>query len=150
MKEKLLELYFNLYPLCAAVFSMFIAQILKMLINYFKRGEVNIQRILGAGGMPSSHSAMVMGLTTAVGLKEGWTSTLFCISLVFALIVMYDAAGIRRAVGKQAIVLNQIITRFLRKGEFRYGKLTELLGHTPLEVIMGSLLGAAIAFTLYY
>ncbi|MFA5878877.1 MAG: divergent PAP2 family protein [Candidatus Margulisiibacteriota bacterium] len=150
MKEKLLESYFNLYPLFAAVFSMFLAQILKIFFNYFKKGDVDIKRILGAGGMPSSHSAMVMGLTTAVGLKEGWTSTMFCISVVFALIVLYDAAGIRRAVGKQAIILNQILTRFLRKGEFRYEKLTELLGHTPLEVIMGSLLGIAVAYTLYY
>jgi len=150
MKENFIELFYALYPLCAGLLSMFLAQILKIFFKYLKDGTINFRRVLGSGGMPSSHSAMVMGLTTAVGLKEGWTSTLFCISFIFAIIVLYDAAGIRRAVGKQASILNRMMVDYIEKGEFRYQHLTELIGHSPFEVIMGSLLGIAVACTLYY
>ena len=117
--------------------------------KYLKEERLNFKILVSSGGMPSSHSAMVTSLTTAIGLQEGWTSSLFCVSCVFTLVVLYDAAGVRRAAGKQARILNQIVDD-LFKGEYRPGKLTELLGHTPLEVIVGFFLGIGIAFSLYY
>ena len=94
--------------------------------------------------MPSSHSAFVTSLATGVGLTEGFDSTLFALAAVFALIVMYDAAGVRRAAGKQARVLNAIIEDLNRR-ELHPERLRELLGHTPVEVLAGALLGILIA-----
>ncbi len=91
--------------------------------------------------MPSSHSASVAALSTAVGLQEGFTSALFGVTLYFSLIVMYDAAGLRRAAGRQAMVLNRLIERHFEHPEGDAQKLMELLGHTPLEVLVGASLG---------
>jgi len=115
---------------------------------------LDFSRMVGAGGMPSSHSAFVTALTTAVGQKSGWNSPELAISLVFALIIMYDAAGVRRAAGKQARILNQIMED-LQQGEKLYSegeKLKELLGHTPVEVFAGAILGIGVALILinYY
>ena len=146
----LLQRLSELYPLVSALVSMGIAQVLKIFHFYFKEGSFNAQRMLSSGGMPSSHSAMVAAMTTAIGLQEGWYSGSFCICVVFSLVVVYDAAGVRRAAGKQAAVLNQIVEDVFEKGEFQSHKLTEFLGHTPLEVVVGVLLGIGIAFSLYY
>lgn len=94
--------------------------------------------------MPSSHSAFVTSLATGVGLVEGFDSTLFALAAVFALIVMYDAAGVRRAAGKQARVLNAIIEDLNRR-ELHPERLRELLGHTPVEVVAGARLGVLVA-----
>ncbi len=147
--DKMIIASHELYPLFAGIISMFIAQFLKVIINILVEKKINIRRFFSAGGMPSSHSALVCGLTTAIGLKTGFTSSFFCISFVFTMVVLYDAAGIRRAVGKQAVVLNQIIDDFIERGEIKPVKLTELLGHTPLEVIMGSILGVIIALIMF-
>ena len=96
------------------------------------------------GGMPSSHAASVSALTTMVGLEEGFRSTLFGVTLFFSLIVMYDAAGLRRAAGRHAMVLNRLIDEHLDPGEGGQ-RLMELLGHTPLEVLVGALLGVGSA-----
>lgn len=144
------ELFFDLYPLVAAVVSMLLAQLLKIVYAYLQGGRIALKQVMVSGGMPSAHAALVAGLTTAVGLKEGWTSTLFCISAVFAMIVLYDASGVRRAVGQQTHVINQFIDEFFEKGEFKYDKLSAFLGHTPFEVLVGALLGVGVAFTLYY
>ena len=106
-----------------------IVQLFKFLFDLIEHKRINVQRIWGSGGMPSAHSALVCSLATIVGMREGVGSTLFAMSLVFACVVMYDAAGVRRAAGKQARVLNQII-----EGDKDINipeKLTELLGHTP-------------------
>lgn len=139
----------TLYPLVAALASLFAAQILKGLYFLLIERTIHPRHLFTAGGMPSSHSAMVMGLTTAAGLQEGWNSTIFCVCVVFSFVVLYDAAGVRYAVGKQAALLNQIIHDMIEKGEIEGEKLTELLGHTPLEVIVGTLLGIGVAFVLY-
>ena len=142
--------YIELYPLIAAFLSMLIAQTIKVLSNYLKSGSLN-PRIFGTtGGMPSSHSAMVVALTTSVGLKEGWDSTYFSMCIVFSTIVLYDAAGVRRAVGVQAKILNKMLSEAMGNGTFRAERIKELLGHTPLEVVAGAFLGAGIAFTLFY
>ena len=103
------------------------------------------------GGMPSSHSAGVMGLSTAVGLIKGFDSIEFAIALGYAFIVMYDAAGVRRAAGKQAACLNKIIMDLYNQDlQEAGGKLKELLGHTPMQVLVGALYGVAYAFLMHY
>ncbi len=150
MRLATLQFLLEVYPLVAGLVSVLLAQILKIVYYYIKEGSLNPKSLISTGGMPSSHAAMVTGLSMAVGLQEGWTSTLFCVCVIFSLVVLYDAAGIRRAAGKQATVLNQVIEDVLQKGEFKPEKLSEFLGHTPLEVVVGSLLGIGIAFSLYY
>ena len=103
--------------------------------------KFNFKRIMGAGGMPSSHSAVVTSIATLIGKSEGVDSPIFALSVVFAMVVMYDAAGVRRAAGKQASVLNKIVqTPGLSNIEV-HEKLLEALGHTPLQVFVGALIG---------
>ncbi|TCO79199.1 divergent PAP2 family protein [Marinisporobacter balticus] len=123
----------------------FIAQVLKVIITLITEKRINIYRFVGSGGMPSSHSALVMGLSTAIGLKEGWESPQYAIALSFALIIMYDASGVRRAVGKQAMILNQMIADRQKHKPIGEKRLKELIGHTPVEVIAGAILGIFIA-----
>ena len=121
------------------VIIWFLVQSFKVVYELVKYKKVNIRRIWGSGGMPSSHSALVCSLSTVVALREGVATSDFAISLVLAAVVMYDAAGIRRAAGKQAKVLNQIIES---EGDINVQeKLIELLGHTPIEVFVGALVG---------
>ena len=103
--------------------------------------KFNFKRILGAGGMPSSHSAVVTSLATLIGKSEGFNSPMFALSLIFACIVMYDAAGVRRAAGKQAQLLNKIINTPGLSGIQVQEKLVEVLGHTPTQVFAGALIG---------
>ena len=125
----------------------FIVQTFKVFHEIVKYKKLNIRRLWGSGGMPSSHSALVCSLTTVVGLIDGLSSTTFAISLILASVVMYDAAGVRRAAGKQAKVLNQIIES---KGDINVQeKLIELLGHTPKEVIVGAIVGIIGSILLY-
>jgi acid phosphatase family membrane protein YuiD len=112
---------------------------------FFTTGRWNVRRFVETGGMPSSHSASVAALSTAVGLQEGFGSALFGITLYFSLIVMYDAAGLRRAAGRQAAVLNRLIERHFEHPEGDTQRLMELLGHTPFEVLVGGLLGVLSA-----
>jgi acid phosphatase family membrane protein YuiD len=149
-KSSVIPLLISLYPLVSALVSMLLAQFLKCLFCYLHDGYIDLKKWFSSGGMPSSHSAMVCSLSTAIGLKEGFTSSFFCICVVFSLIVLYDAAGVRQVVGKQAIILNHILEDVFEKGEFKPQKIKELLGHTPLEVLMGSLLGIGTAYTLFY
>jgi acid phosphatase family membrane protein YuiD len=130
-----------------ALTSWFIAQALKVVLTLLTQKKFDLYRFVGSGGMPSSHSSIVMGLSTSVGLKTGWDSVSYAISLVFALIVMYDAAGVRRAVGKQAIILNRMLEDMHnhRDKHIQEKRLKELVGHTPVEVFAGAILGIVIA-----
>lgn len=130
----------------SAITAWFLAQILKTLTSYWKHGEFNLERLVGAGGMPSSHTALVVGLASAVGLHEGVQSSLFGMAVVLASIVMYDAAGVRRAAGKQAKVINKLVRQLRVEHTLHDIRLKELLGHTPLEVLAGALLGFAVAY----
>ena len=134
--------------LWAAVISWAIAQILKIFTSLRTERRIDWSKIMGPGGMPSSHSAFVTSLAMGVGLSEGWDSAMFAVSFVFAAVVMYDAAGVRRAAGRQARVLNQLMTIMLKQGHVPATKLRELLGHTPFEVVMGALLGIAVAWLM--
>jgi len=119
-------------------------QLFKLIYDLIKTKKFNFKRILGAGGMPSSHSAVVTSLATMIGKTEGVDSSLFAISLIFAMVVMYDAAGVRRAAGKQAKVLNKIIeTPGLTNIQVQE-KLLEALGHTPFQVFVGAAIGIII------
>ncbi|MCR1898002.1 divergent PAP2 family protein [Irregularibacter muris] len=132
-----------------AILSWFIAQALKVIITLIQEKKFDFTRFMGSGGMPSSHSSFSMGLTTTIGKMYGWDSPIFAISLSFALIVMYDAAGVRRAAGKQAKILNKMIYDIHASKKLTEERLKELLGHTPKEVFMGALLGIIIANLIY-
>jgi len=124
----------------------FLIQGYKGVRAYFATGRLNLRRFVATGGMPSSHAASVAALSTCVGLNEGFRSTMFGAVLFFSLIVMYDAAGLRRAAGRHAAVLNRLIEEHFRDQSDAH-RLIELLGHTPLEVLVGALLGVATALT---
>ena len=116
-------------------------QTFKVIWDLVETKKFNFKRIMGAGGMPSSHSAVVTSIATLIGKSEGVDSPIFALSIVFAMVVMYDAAGVRRAAGKQARVLNKIVqTPGLSNIEV-HEKLLEALGHTPLQVFVGALIG---------
>ena len=117
--------------------------------SFFRTRRWNMRRFVETGGMPSSHSASVAALSTAVGLWHGFGTALFAVTLYFSLIVMYDAAGLRRAAGRQAEVLNTLIERHFQRPERETQKLIELLGHTPFEVLIGAILGVGSAFLWY-
>lgn len=99
--------------------------------------------------MPSSHAASVTALSTAVGIEQGFNSTLFGATLYFSMIVMYDAAGLRRAAGRHAAILNRLVNEHFKHAEAETHRLMELLGHTPLEVLVGALIGIASALVWY-
>lgn len=125
-----------------------VAQSLKVVVLLIREGRLDLTRLIDSGGMPSSHSAFVTALATAVGMEQGWDSTLAAVTLVMALVVMYDAAGVRRAAGKQAKVLNHLIKDFFQHHAVSEEHLKELIGHTPIQVFAGALLGILIGWVL--
>lgn len=121
--------------------TWFSVQTFKVLWELATTKKFNFKRIIGAGGMPSSHTAIVVSITTMVGRSQGINSVIFAVSLIFSLVVMYDACGVRRQAGKQARILNDIVnTPGLTTVQVRE-KLVEALGHTPLQVIVGAIVG---------
>jgi acid phosphatase family membrane protein YuiD len=125
--------------------SWALAQILKVATSFVREHRVNFRWLYSAGGMPSSHSALVSGITVAIALSEGVDSPLFALAVGVAAVVMYDAAGVRRAAGRQATVLNQIVDELFQGHPISEERLRELLGHTPLQVAAGGLLGSIVA-----
>ena len=124
-----------------------IAQLFKLVTKLFKTGKLDLRIMAKTGGMPSSHSSCTMGMAVSVGLIEGFNSVSFAIALCLAMIVMYDAAGVRRTVGLQAKVLNQMVTElFSDHPHLSSERIKEFLGHTPIEVLVGAALGSAIAW----
>ncbi|PAX53321.1 divergent PAP2 family protein [Brunnivagina elsteri] len=133
--------------LLVALIACLIAQVLKLAIEIIKNRKLNVQVLVTTGGMPSAHSALVTALAAGVGQTLGWQTPDFAVAMVFAIIVMYDAAGVRQAAGKQARILNQMIDElFQEHHEFKEDRLKELLGHTPFQVIAGSVLGITISW----
>ena len=132
--------------LLISIFSCFLAQFIKIFTGKEKR--IDFKRIIISGGMPSSHSSFVTSLAMLVGFDKGFASTEFAITAVFAIIVMYDASGVRRAVGKQAEILNQIVDDFFHGKFDQHKKLKELVGHTPKEFLFGALLGIIIGIVM--
>ncbi len=128
-------------PLWAAIIAWAAAQGIKIILALIVDKKFDASRIVGTGGMPSSHSSFTMALSFSIGKYYGFDSPLFAIALIFSFVTMYDAQGIRRAAGKQAEILNMLI---LEHKIPNVGELKELLGHTPLEVAAGALLGIVI------
>ena len=127
-------------PLCV----WFSIQLFKFITDFIVNKKINLKRLMGAGGMPSSHSAVVCSLATCIGKIYGFDSGIFAISIIMAFVVMYDAAGVRRAAGKQARILNKIIeTPGLSTIQVQE-KLVEVLGHTPVQVFVGAIIGFVV------
>lgn len=135
---------FNNECIWIPIIVWFIIQSYKVISELIINKKLDIRRFVGAGGMPSSHSALVTSLATTIGFREGFESAIFALSVLFACVVMYDSAGVRRAAGKQAKVLNQIIESQGKNINIQE-KLIELLGHTPLQVFIGAIVGIALA-----
>ncbi|MGB4286916.1 MAG: divergent PAP2 family protein, partial [Bacillota bacterium] len=127
--------------LVAPLVAWTIAQVLKFVIDGISKGRADFRRLVNPGGMPSSHSTLVSCMSVMIGRIYGWDSPLFAMAAVLSLIVLYDAAGIRRAAGKQAQVINRIVEDIYKKRKVPEQRLKELLGHTPLEVFAGVALG---------
>ena len=119
-------------------------QLFKLIYDLITTKKFNFKRIMGAGGMPSSHSAVVVGLATLIGKYEGVNSAIFGLAFIVAFVVMYDACGVRRAAGKQAALLNKLVETPGLTGVQVSEKLVEVLGHTPVQVIVGALIGVAV------
>jgi acid phosphatase family membrane protein YuiD len=134
--------------LLAPLVAWAVAQVAKVVIASVRARRLNLRVLADPGGMPSSHSAICMGLTATVGKHLGWATAEFAIALIFSLVVMYDAAGVRRAAGRQAAVLNRLVEDLVHMRGVQETELRELLGHTPLEVLVGAVLGIAIGLLL--
>ena len=119
-------------------------QLFKLIYDLVTTKKFNFKRIMGAGGMPSSHSAVVTCLATLIGKSEGVDSIMFAMATIFAMVVMYDAAGVRRAAGKQAHLLNKIVETPGLTGVEVQERLVEVLGHTPIQVFVGALIGVVV------
>lgn len=154
-----MDLFLN-FPLWAALAAIIFAQVVKIPIHYIISREFKPGLAFSTGGMPSSHSAAVTALSTGVAIVDGVTSTTFAVACVFSIIIMFDASGVRRQAGEQAVLLNQLTKDFShfvegakdwnKKAEFEKRKeLKELLGHQPIEVFFGGLSGIGLAFLLY-
>ena len=131
--------------LMPAIVGWLLAQMSKLVIDVVRERRLNPRSLVSAGGMPSSHSTLVVALATRVGMETGLSSTLFALASIFAVVVMYDAAGVRRAVSVQARILNRMLTEMIEAQQFNEQRLRELIGHTPFEVFVGGLLGAVVA-----
>ncbi len=129
----------------SAFLGWFVAQAVKIIINSVREKRFDFKWVVGTGGMPSAHSAGVMALATAVGIQEGFDSTIFIVILIVALVIAFDAQGVRRATGRQAEILNKILDDIYWRRKIQEDRLKELIGHTPFEVIVGSIVGIVIA-----
>jgi len=142
----LLKQLLNNYPLVSASLAWFLTQGFKLVVHYRMTGKMNFRLWTSSGGMPSSHSATVCGLSTSVALHEGLDRTLFALSLFLAIFVIYDAAVVRRASGYQAQALNKIMAKVFEAHSISQIQLKELIGHTPIQVIIGIFIGILVAF----
>lgn len=134
--------------LLAALAAWMVAQSIKIAIDLARTGRVDFRYLVSAGGMPSAHAALVTALATVVAREYGLGSPLFAVAVVFASVVMYDAAGIRQAASVQARILNRMLDELFTQRAFSERRLRELLGHTPVEVFAGALLGLAVGMLI--
>ncbi len=134
--------------LLAPLVAWTIAQVAKVTLTSMRQRRLNLRVLAETGGMPSSHTAIVMGMTTAVGKYAGVSSAAFAIALIFSFVVMYDAAGLRRAAGRQAAILNRLVEDLVHMRGMQEQRLRELLGHTPFEVLVGAAIGIGVGLIL--
>ncbi len=134
--------------LLAPLIAWTIAQASKVILTSVRQRRLNLRVLAETGGMPSSHAAIVMGLTTAIGKYSGVATAQFAIALIFSFVVMYDAAGLRRAAGRQAAVLNRLVEDLVNMRGMQEQRLRELLGHTPVEVLIGAIIGVVVGLLI--
>ena len=146
--EHLLEFGRN-YVFWTAFVAWFIAQTIKVTLGVFREKKFNFRWFVGTGGMPSSHAASVASLTTSIGVIYGLDSALFAITLIFTMVVLFDAQGVRRSSGRQAAILNKMLDDIYWKKKLDEEELKEFLGHTPVEVLAGTALGIVVSLLLY-
>lgn len=140
-----LRLLFSNHVLISALIAWSLAQVLKIPIHYLQTRERDWSLLLRAGGMPSSHSALVSGIAHGIGLSQGFNSPLFALSVAFAMVVIYDATGIRRQAGRHAIIINAIVKDLVEgHPEHVSEKLKEVLGHSPAEAAVGVIMGIGL------
>lgn len=139
---------FNNRILIITVWGWFIAQGIKVFIGIIMKKKFDFRWFVGTGGMPSAHASGASALATACGMQFGFDSPLFALAVMFALVTMFDAQGVRRATGKQAEILNKMMEDIYWERKIQEDRLKELIGHTPLQVIAGSILGITIALLL--
>ncbi|MCL1936712.1 MAG: divergent PAP2 family protein [Defluviitaleaceae bacterium] len=132
--------------LISAIIAWFIAQLIKLIISILHHKKFDMSLLVSSGGMPSSHTSLTVSMATKIGIIEGFSSTFFAIAAVFCMVVMYDAMGVRRQAGKHAQILNILILNNLAQNIKDFGKLKELVGHRPIEVFFGMVLGITVAF----
>ena len=148
---KYIQLLLNNYCLIIAATAWLVAGVLKVIIEFIVHRTISLMRILGAGGMPSSHTATVVALTIALGFRNGIDSSIFALAVIFTIIVIHDAVGVRQETGKQAKVLNQMIfdtdlfSNFDLEKEFK-----EYVGHTPFQALVGAIVGAIVALVMIF
>lgn len=136
-------------PLVLALLAVVTVQLFKFTFTWVAKRRIDFRRLTGTGGMPSTHSASVAALTTSIGIATDWRSPLFSVTVFFSIIVLYDAAGVRREAGRQARVLNGIIDDLKAHHHVEGERLRELLGHTGLEVFIGVVYGVLLAVALH-
>ena len=134
--------------LIVSIVAWGLAQLSKLVIVLLRERQIHLQYVASAGGMPSSHSAVVVALATRTGMEVGVGSPEFALATIFASVVLYDAAGVRRAVSVQARILHRMLTEMIEAQHFNEQRLRELIGHTPFEVFVGALLGVLSAISL--
>jgi acid phosphatase family membrane protein YuiD len=144
MKDIFIEIIKNKIFM-TTLLSWIVAQSIKVTLGSIREKRFDFRWFIGTGGMPSSHAAGASCLATAIGLEYGFSNVLFALAALFAIVVMFDAQGVRRSAGRQAHILNKIMEDIYWKGRIQESRLRELIGHTPIEVIVGFLLGVIIA-----
>jgi acid phosphatase family membrane protein YuiD len=133
---------------CVTILAWMIAQTMKVILGVIRTKRFDFRWFIGTGGMPSAHAAGASALAITAGLDYGFNSGIFALAVVFAMVTMFDAQGVRRSAGSQAKILNRVMDDIYWKGRIHEGKLKELIGHTPVEVITGSIIGILIAIIL--
>ncbi|MDD3631601.1 MAG: divergent PAP2 family protein [Atribacterota bacterium] len=131
-----------------AIVAGIVNQAIKLMLFFITEKKWDSERFFGAGGMPSTHVALSVSVAVSIGFKEGWDSAMFALASVMAIVIMADAAGVRRATGEQAKVLNKLLLTFFKEDRFKNERMQEFIGHTPFEVIVGAIIGLVIATVL--
>lgn len=148
MKEILSKYFMENRILSITLIAWAFTQTIKVTLGVIREKKFNFSWFIGTGGMPSSHAAGATALAVSSGLELGFSSPIFALAFVFAMVTMFDAQGVRRAAGEQAKILNKVIDDIYWQGKIGSGQLKELLGHTPFQVLIGSIIGALIALGL--
>lgn len=148
MKELAARFFMHNHILSVTLIAWIFTQTIKVTLGIIQKKKFDFRWFIGTGGMPSSHAAGATALALSSGLELGFSSPIFALAFVFAMVTMFDAQGVRRSAGKQAEILNKLMEDIYWQGKIKEDKLKELLGHTPIQVLIGLIIGALIAVIL--